>query len=324
MPSDREILGVGPHASKDEIKKAYRKLAVKHHPDKGGDPEKFQEINNAYDNLTNDRPQQHDGSFDVFNQFFGGGFDMNGFGGFSSGFSRGTSRREMRQTVTITMEQACKGLRKEFKIQDEGTNCTKCVQTCTRCKGQGVVNVTIERSIPGLGRIQQSMLTNCTDCEGGMQRNKKVNCVHCNNTGRISNMHKIVLDIPEGVQNGTIFTRDKIIANTVIQFVINIKNDANFKLEGRNIVSMQEVSWMDAVCGVVIKITHPKGHMITFSTRELSSVIHDGYVHVLKGQGMTSSDDMRVTFKVKGYPSPPKTEEEGTKLRQAMKAALFF
>jgi DnaJ-class molecular chaperone len=322
MRTDREILGVGPSASKEEIKKAYRKLAVKHHPDKGGDPAAFHEINNAYDNLTNDRVPQHhpqEDSFDVFSQFF----NMGGFGS-SRGATRGTSRREMRQTVSITMEQACRGVRKEFKIQDEGTSCKECVQTCTRCKGQGMVNVTMERSIPGLGRIQQNMLTNCPDCEGGVQRNKRINCTHCGNTGRISKTHKIVVDIPEGVLNGTVISRDRIITNTVIQFVVTIKNDPNLKLEGRTIVSIQEISWEDAVCGTTIKIAHPKGNMISFNTRELGAVIHDGSTHLVKGQGMTASDDMRVSFKVKGYPSPPKTEEESAKLRQAIRSALFF
>ena len=157
-----EVLGVAKDASQEDIKKAYRSLAKKYHPDISKEPnanEKFAEIQVAYDCLSDpEKRSNYDkfGTEDV-NQGFGGqGFDgFSGFGGFEdifSSFFGGGSRsksgptrgRDIEQEVTLTFEEACYGVKKEIKFARFDT-CTKCggtgayskndISTCGRCSG---------------------------------------------------------------------------------------------------------------------------------------------------------------------------------------------
>ena len=106
MSDPHTILGVPRDASKEDIKKAYRKLAMKYHPDKGGDPQKFQEISNAYDDLTNDKPQEHLGMDpnDMFQHMFGG-MGGNPFGSDPFGGPR-ARRRDPNEKKTVPPSRA--------------------------------------------------------------------------------------------------------------------------------------------------------------------------------------------------------------------------
>ena len=127
MPDPYEILGVERTASPEDIKKAYRKLAVKHHPDKGGDQEKFKEISAAYEILSDaEKKNNYDQFGDAQGPQGGGMPDMNDifknfFGGMGHGpQQRGPTRRQDRQhTIHISLEDAFKGVVKKLKINIE-------------------------------------------------------------------------------------------------------------------------------------------------------------------------------------------------------------
>ncbi|MDT8447033.1 MAG: molecular chaperone DnaJ [bacterium] len=223
-----EILGVSKSASKDEIKKAYRKLAHKYHPDKSpGDQaseEKFKEASEAYEVLGDqERRAQYDrfghaapgmgggggnpfeGSGfgdifgDVFSEFFGGG------GGAGGGRGRSTSRGErgsdLSYNMELTFEQAAFGYSTELVIPrlDEcgqcggsGAKSAKDVDVCSVCGGTGTQ------------RIQQgffSVATTCSNCRGTgkIVRNP---CPHCHGRGRVNVRKKLKVSIPAGVDSG--------------------------------------------------------------------------------------------------------------------------
>ncbi len=231
-----EALGVNKGATDDEIKKAYRKLARKYHPDvnkEEGAEEKFKEVQHAYDILGDPNKRAN---YDRFGHAgeqagFGGGggfegfSDFGGFGGFGGGFEDifssifgggGRSKRrpnpnaprrgsDMQKTIIITFEDAVFGNSKVFEI-DVHEKCAKCdgigasskndVKTCTKCNGRGTIIVEQQTM---LGRMQTE--TNCNAC-GGKGKTITNPCNTCSGIGIVKNRKKIELKVPVGIDTG--------------------------------------------------------------------------------------------------------------------------
>ncbi len=227
-----EILGVSRDASAEEIKKAYRKLAVKFHPDKNpGDhaaEEKFKELGEAYEALSDpDKRAAYDryghaafsggggggggfgGGFhdpmDLFSQVFGGAFG----GGFEEFFGGGRRQRsgkqrgsDLRYDLEISLEEAARGSEKELEIEHFG-GCGACgssgskngggTRPCTTCGGRGVV-----ARQAGIF-IQQ---TTCPECRGAGETVSDP-CTSCKGEGRVQKTSRIKIRIPAGVDSGT-------------------------------------------------------------------------------------------------------------------------
>ncbi len=226
-----DILGVQKKASKDEIKKAFHKLAHKYHPDKnGGDDAKFKEVNEAYQVLSNDGKRgQYDqfGSagptmggagygggfegfdFSQFNQDGGFGFDMGDIFGemFGGGNRRAKNRRgaDLQTSITLDFKEAVFGADKEIRVTKPST-CNTChgngaksgteLHTCTQCNGSGVVK-NIQRTI--LGSIATTQI--CSKCEGTGKIPKEP-CQTCKGKGVVNEPRTIKVSVPAGIQNG--------------------------------------------------------------------------------------------------------------------------
>ena len=231
-----EVLGLQKGATDDEIKKAFRKLAMKYHPDKNpGDKEaeeKFKEINEAYAVLSDpEQKSKYDryghagvdpnafqgfegfGGFeDIFNMFGGafGGGGFGGFGGFGGGQrSRSAARKgsDIQKQMTISFEDAAFGATKKIKL-------TKYVK-CKTCGGTGASPGTSKKACPrcgGTGEIrtqQQTPLGSfmsvspCPDCGGSGQINESP-CADCGGTGRVKDTVNISVNIPAGVDNDSV------------------------------------------------------------------------------------------------------------------------
>lgn len=230
-----EILGVDREASQEEIKKAYRKLARKYHPDVNQEDEnaeeKFKEIQEAYEILGDEEKRQKYDRFghagvdeDAYQQGGFGGFgggDFEGFGGFEDifdaffggGFSGGGSRRQrprrgsdLLYRIELEFEEAVFGTEKEAQIPR--------TEKCEKCDGSGAKPGTSPETCPtceGMGEIKQVKQTplgqfvnvsTCTSC-GGDGRIIKEKCPECEGEGKVVRRRKVKLNIPAGVDEGT-------------------------------------------------------------------------------------------------------------------------
>jgi molecular chaperone DnaJ len=216
-----EVLGVGRNAGEDEIKKAFRALAFKYHPDKNGDPgaeDKFKELSEAYEVLSD---SQKRATYDQFGHNRAGagqgfdGFDMGGFGDIFEAFFGGTnaSTRQAPQRgadllhrIEITLEEAAFGVEKELRIS-RAEHCSVCSGTgskagtqaarCAECNGTGQVR-----------RVQQSVFgrfTNVAPCGRCRGQGKVITepCPQCRGTGRERHQRTLIVKIPGGVDDGS-------------------------------------------------------------------------------------------------------------------------
>ncbi|MGH7157998.1 MAG: molecular chaperone DnaJ [Candidatus Saccharimonadales bacterium] len=312
-----EILGIGKSASADEIKKAFRRLAVQHHPDKeGGDEAKFKEINEAYEVLKDAGKRQR---YDQFGHAgvggagggaggspFGGGFngqnvnfDFGDLGDIFGSFFGGGARRDrtpnrgrdVEASLTLSFEEAVFGHEEEIGLNLEDI-CEHCqgktvepgfeLKTCETCGGSGQI-IKVMRTI--FGNVQQA--APCHTCRGSGKVPEKA-CTVCHGKGTQMRKQTVKLKVPAGIDDGaTIRLRERgeAVANGSkgdLYINIRVKAHKKFTREGDLILSEEHIGMADAALGTEIDVDTVDGPI----TMKVPAGTQSGTDFKLSGHGV--------------------------------------
>lgn len=306
-----DILGVSQSASQDELKKAYKKAAIKNHPDKGGDPEKFKELAQAYEVLSNPEKREvydqygedalKDGfgggssshnPFDIFEQFFGGG----AFGGGSSRGRRQRRGEDVVHSMKVSLEDLYNGMSKKLSLS-RNVLCPKCkgkgsksgaTGRCYGCQGSGVKIST--RHI-GPGMIQQ-MQHICPECRGaGEVISDKDKCPQCKGNKVTQEKKVLEVHVEKGMQNGQkiVFQGEADEAPDTetgdIVFVLQLKEHPKFKRKSDDLFVEHTLSLTEALCGFQFALTHLDGRQLLIKSNP-GEVVKPGQYKAINDEGM--------------------------------------
>lgn len=319
-----EVLGVQKGATPEEIKKAYRQLGKKYHPDNNpGDKEaeeKFKELGEAYSVLSDaDKRAQYDRFGHAAFEQGGpgaGGFEFNGgdfgdifgdlfgdiFGGGRSRAQRGGPQKgaNVRKGVRITFEEACFGTKKELEL-NVSEICTTChgsgaragsnPETCSKCGGKGQVQFT-QQTLFGISRSIQA----CPDCRGTGKiiRDK---CPDCRGTGYVTRKQKLEINIPAGIDNGQSIrisgkgepgTAGGPMGDLLVE--VSVSRHPIFQRDGYDLYSTAPMSFAQAALGGDVRISTIDGDVL-FPINPGTQT--DTKVR-LKGKGVPSLRDKKI------------------------------
>jgi molecular chaperone DnaJ len=313
-----EILGISKSASQPEIKKAYRKMAIKYHPDKNPDDktaeEKFKEAAEAYEVLSDENKKARydqyghaafeggQGGFggggmnmdDIFSQFgdifggaFGGGGGFGGFGGQSRGRAR-VKGSNLRIRVKLTLEEIAKGVEKKVKVKRKVMADGATYKTCPNCNGSGQV-MRVTNTI--LGRMQSA--STCPNCHGAGEilSNRPKNS---DTSGLIQKEETVSIKIPAGVTEGVQLKvngkGNSAPGNNAIDgdliVVIEEVNHDTLKREGTNLHYDLYVNYSEAVLGSDKQIDTVTGKVKI----KIEPGTQSGKILRLRGKGLPSID----------------------------------
>lgn len=295
-------LGIQRNASIDEIKKAYRRAAMQHHPDKGGSEEKFKEVTNAYEVLSDEgKRNQYDqlgdenfqqaanggggggGGFpggmnahDIFAQMFGG---MGGFpGGMQFNFGQGGGppgqqnrrRQDHLHGMHIHLNEAYNGIRKTIQVNLQKT-CVSCKETCPACQGRGQITNMIRN-----GPFTQVMQQPCGACQmtGFISRGRD-SCSECKGYGNYTDEKRVDIDIPPGVMTGKQIrmdglgeqrqTNEETSGDLILEIKVN--DHAYFTRDINDLKYTKKITFKESIIGTKFTIDHFAGPL-EIDTRE--------------------------------------------------------
>lgn len=303
-----DLLEIEPSASPEEIRKAFRNVSKKHHPDRGGDEETFKKINSAYEILNDPQKREiydkygkdglkNSGTVpeDMFSSMFGMLNLNNMFGNFFN------QKRKTESTIhkqMVTLENLC--TRKVIKLKVTRDRVCECFseqnsQTCNECQGRGVT-IIMRQFGPMIQQIQQ----NCNRCQG---LGKVYNSVNCNKgckdgilqvpkifeihlTPNLENGYKYIFK-EEGNQNKGCIAGDFIV-------LILYEKHPVFEVQNKDLIVNHTISLKEALCGHELFIDHPSGEKIQLRIEEVTTPYTNRFIQ----KGLTDEGKLEIRYKI--------------------------
>lgn len=296
-----EVLGIEKDATEAQVKKAYRKKAMKCHPDKGGDPEQFKAITQAYEVLSDKKKRglydQHgekgveqggggggDPS-DIFSQMFGGG------GGGRRGPRKG---KDVRFNLSVSLEDLYNGGTKRLRLSKKVV-CTGCAgkggantQTCRSCRGQGV-KIVVHQVGPGM---LQQMQVQCEQCDGeGEKIDAATRCTECKGKKVVTVKRTLEVFVNKGMKTGStqLFHGESDAAPGIeagdLHVVLEEEKHPTFVRKGMNLFLKKKITLFEALTKGTFTIKHLDGRVLLVNT-EAGKIIKPGDVQVIRDEGM--------------------------------------
>lgn len=344
-----EVLGIPKGSSKDEVKKAFRKLASKHHPDKqGGNEEKYKEVTEAYAVLGDDKKKAE---YDTYGHAFnnGGGGNAGGFnwgdfqqqGGFNAGgmefdlndifenFGFGGGRRAERGRdisidINLNFSESIFGVTRKVLLTKNNI-CTYCEGSgakqgtekvsCGTCGGNGKVRETRQSVMGSFSTVRE-----CTDCRG-TGKIPKEKCTHCNGAGVARTQEEISIKIPAGIQNGEVIRMtgrgEAIAAGQPGDLYIKVHAEPHktIKREGNTLYSNLPIKLTDAILGNTYRVETLDG---TVEIKIPAGIAHGELIRI-KDKGVPN-EQFRGDFMVKiSIEVPKKLSRKAQKLVEELR-----
>lgn len=315
------ILGLNNNASDEEIKKAFRKLALKTHPDKNnGDDTEFKKINNAYETLSdpikrqnydnslnNPQPQQphFNFNFDMFTNFFD---NIN-----KQPFT--VKRNCYVHKLYISLKEAHKDTTKNVKLE-LNKKCFDCHIICDTCNGMGFIH-----RIQQTFMFQQKIQIKCNICNGiGTLNNINKDCIKCNGKGDITKIENLTINIPKCCETGKQIVFEnlgeqpqkihEIPGDLIIEIIV--QNDPNFiRYKNNDLQYKTKISLAESFIGKDIIIPHFDQN-IEINT-SIFGIINPNKTYIIKNKGLGNIGDLIINFEIL-YPSDKVIDDNNKKL----------
>ena len=306
------ILGVSRDASDDEIKRAYKKLALKTHPDKNnGDDTEFKKVNLAYETLSDQQKRkEYDNpgmGGDMFNNPFNHPFFQFHNNGNRHGHATQKRCNDHHYTCNITLDEVYTGTIKKLKIQRKKL-CRSCIKSCNKCNGSGKKTEHLQ-----MGPFSQVIQRICNDCHGsGKTKNSgSITCTKCSSSGIIIEDNIFTIELEKGIESGKTFEfkewgqqaeRDNEIPGSFI-VTINVEDHLVFKRNKLNLYITIELSLQESLVGKDVSIQHFSGQF-NLDTKGFG-VINPNKQYILYKKGLIDNNntigDLYIQFKI-NYP----------------------
>mmetsp|Transcript_8422 Transcript_8422/g.25297 ORF Transcript_8422/g.25297 Transcript_8422/m.25297 type:complete len:410 (+) Transcript_8422:93-1322(+) len=302
-----DLLGVSKTASDREIKSAYKKMAIKLHPDKGGDEEKFKEVTHAFEVLSDPQKREiydqygEEGLRDdmgpsmdphnIFDAFFGGGM----FGGGTNRRPRAQKAPDVQHMLKVKLEDLYKGKTTKLAItrhrvcktcKGKGSTDPNAITQCAECNGNGV-RVHMRQIGPGM--VQQ-LQSHCQACNGsGEVISPKARCNNCKGEKVVQERKVLEVYVEPGMEHGQkiTFTGEAdeeagALPGDVVM-ILRQEEHPTFVRKGQNLIMEKEIQLLEALCGFQFVVNHLDGRQVVVTSND---IIKPDDIRSIPGEGM--------------------------------------
>ena len=303
------ILDVNKDASIDDIKKSFRKLALKHHPDRGGNPETFKEINEAHDILSDpSKKQKYDfGGNDSINLTDLFGHRQSPFSPFMSSFfqqdmfnQNRTSIVKINKTVDVDLHEAYSGCEKVIEVVIDEI-CNSCNNICSKCNGKKMVEKLVTNKT-GCAIITQKYFVRCEDCNGSGKTSVKNTgslCKDCNNTKKKTIKNKFKVSLPNRTfHDFSTHIKHPTLINYIIDVNVVIHFPKYFTRQNNDLCYTKHISVIDCLIGTTFEIPHPSGENIVIDYTKKHDIIKPHTCVRIPCKGIYQNSSLLVKFDI--------------------------